>query len=135
MSDGVNKCIFIGNLGRDPEMRYTANGKAVATFSLAVSRTFGKGEGRTEETEWVNVVVWEQQAEFLAQYATKGQKCYVEGRLASRSWDGPDGQKKYRTEVIAEKALLLSRSDTRGAVADGSYPRGGDIDPDDLPFD
>ena len=136
MPDGLNKVMLIGNLGKDPEMRYTANGNAVTNFTMAVSRTFGAGEARREETEWFTVVAWERQAEFVSQYAQKGHKVFVEGRLATRSWDGPDGQKRYRTEVIAEKVMLLNRPQGSQFSEGGLGPAsGGDLDPDDLPFE
>ena len=133
MPDGLNKVMLIGNLGTDPEMRYTANGAAVTTFRLAVSRTFGGEEGRREETEWFTVVAWNKLAELLGQHMQKGRKVYVEGRLQNRSWDGPDGQKRYRTEVIASQVLFLDRPQGAGFPEAGSV--GGDIDPDDLPFE
>jgi single-strand DNA-binding protein len=130
MPDGLNKVMLIGNLGTDPEMRYTANGSAVTTFRLAVSRSFGGDGERREETEWFTVVTWNKLAELLGQHLQKGRKVFVEGRLASRSWDGPDGQKRYRTEVVANQVLFLDRP--QGA----SLPDvPGDIDPDDLPFE
>ena len=133
MPDGLNKVMLIGNLGTDPEMRYTANGSAVTTFRMAVSRSFGGGEeGRREETEWFTVVTWNKLAELLGQHLQKGRKVFVEGRLASRSWDGPDGQKRYRTEVVANQLLLLDRAQAAGFPESGG---GGEIDPDDLPFD
>lgn len=132
MPDGLNKVMVIGNLGDDAEMRFTANGSATATFRVAASRSYGKGDDRKEETTWFRVVTWNKLAEFIGQYATKGRKVYVEGRLSNRSWEGPDGQKRYATEVVAEHVLLLDR----GGNVDGGahYPQGGDIDPDDLPF-
>lgn len=132
MPDGLNKVMVIGNLGDDAEMRFTANGSATATFRVAASRSYGKGDARKEETTWITVVTWNKLAEFIGQYATKGRKVYVEGRLQNRSWDGPDGQKRYKTEVVAENVLLLDRANN---VEGGAhYPQGGDIDPDDLPF-
>jgi len=131
MPDGLNKVMLIGNLGKDPEMRYTANGSAVTTFSLAVNRSFGGGEGeRREETEWFTVVTWNKLAELLGQHLQKGRKVFVEGRLTTRSWDGPDGQKRYRTEVVANQVIFLDRAQAAG------FPEPvGEIDPDDLPFD
>jgi single-strand DNA-binding protein len=130
MPDGLNKVMLIGNLGADPEMRYTANGKAVTNFRIAVSRSVLSDGERREETEWVTIVTWERLAELVGQHLQKGRKVYVEGRLATRSWDGPDGQKRYRTEVVANQVLFLDRP--QGA----SMPDvGGDIDPDDLPFE
>lgn len=128
MSDGVNKVILVGNLGEDAEMRYTANGKAITNFRVAASRSFGRGEDRREETTWMTVVTWDKLAEFLGQYATKGRKVYVEGRLQNRSWDGPDGQKRYATEVVAENVLLLDRSNAPAQEL-------GEIDVDELPFE
>lgn len=130
MPDGLNKVMLIGNLGKDPEMRYTANGSAVTSFSLAVSRSFAAEEGRREETEWFNIVAWNKLAELVGAHLHKGRKVFVEGRLQSRSWDGNDGQKHYRTEVVANQVLFLDRAQA-GALPDA----GGDIDPDDLPFE
>lgn len=127
MPDGLNRVMLIGNLGKDPEMRYTANGSAVTTFSLAVNRSYNKEGERAEETEWFTVVTWNKLAELLGQHLQKGRKVYVEGRLMTRSWDGPDGQKKYRTEVVANQVLFLDRANGPTAV--------GDIEADDLPFD
>jgi single-strand DNA-binding protein len=118
-------------------MRYTANGSAVTTFRLAVNRSYGGGEGgeRREETEWITIVSWTKLAELLGQHLQKGRKIFVEGRLSTRSWDGPDGQKRYRTEVIANQVLFLDRpqgaSFGEGAPADPS----GDMDVDDIPFE
>jgi len=131
MPDGLNKVMLIGNLGKDPEMRYTANGSAVTTFNLAVNRSFGGGEGeRREETEWFRVVAWNKLAELVTQHLQKGRKVFVEGRLTTRSWDGADGQKHYMTEVVANQVLFLDRPQV-GAMPD----IGGHVDPDDLPFD
>jgi single-strand DNA-binding protein len=110
MPRGLNKVMIIGNLGRDPEMRYTPNGKPVTSFSVAVSRTFTKPEGeRTEVTDWFNVVAWGRLAEICSQYLTKGSMVYVEGRLETRSWEGDNGQKHYRTEVVASDVNILDR--------------------------
>lgn len=131
MPDGLNKVMLIGNLGVEPEMRYTANGAAVTTFRLAVGTSFGSGDERKESTEWFTVVAWNKLAELCSQHLTKGRKVYVEGRLASRSWDGPDGQKRYRTEVVANAVLFLDRA----AVPAGGLEDDADLeDPDDLPF-
>ena len=133
MPDGLNKVMLIGNLGADPEMRYTANGSAVTSFRMAVSRSYGGGDGeRREETEWFSVVAWNKLAELLGQHLQKGRRVYVEGRLSTRSWDGPDGQKRYRTEVIANQVLFLDRPQA-GALPDAGV--GGDMDPDEIPFE
>lgn len=133
MADGVNKVILVGNLGTDPEMRYTSNGSAVTSFRMAVSRSFGSDDGRKEETEWFSVVTWNKLAEILGQHLQKGRKVYVEGRLATRSWDGKDdGVKHYKTEVIANQVVFLDRANNGDGGDSGFYP---DIDPDDLPFE
>ena len=130
MPDGLNRVEIIGNLGKDPEMRYTANGTAMTRFSVAVGRTFQVDGERREETEWFNVVAWNRTAEITQQYLTKGSKVYVEGRLSTRSWDTPEGQKRYMTEVIAGRVIFLD-SRQGGGMPDG----GGDVDPDDIPFE
>ncbi len=132
MPDGLNKTMMIGNLGTDPEMRYTANGSAVTTFRLAVSRSFGSDGERREETEWFTIVTWNKLAELMGQHLQKGRKVFVEGRLANRSWDGPDGQKRYRTEIIANQVLFLDRP--QGATLPESGGGGGDMEPEDIPF-
>jgi single-strand DNA-binding protein len=130
LPEGYNRVQLIGNLGRDPEMRYTANGSAVSTFSIAVNRTYSDEGERKEETEWTRIVAFDKQGELSGQYLHKGSKTYVEGRLTTRSWDGPDGQRRYTTEVVASRILFL---DSRGG---SPYPdSGGDIDPDDIPFE
>ena len=107
---GLNKVMLIGNLGADPEMRYTANGNAVTTFNLAVNRNWTGPDGeRKEETEWFTVVSWEKLAETVSQFLQKGRRAYVEGRLQTRSWEGQDGQKRYKTEVVANTVLFLDR--------------------------
>lgn len=107
----VNKCIFIGNVGQDPEIRTTTSGKEVANFSLAVRA--GK-----DGTEWVNVVAWEKMAEVCEKYINKGNKVYVEGELRTRSWEDNDGNKKYRTECIARLVLNLDKRGERSSSAD-----------------
>lgn len=129
MADGLNKVMLIGNLGTDPEMRYTANGSAVTSFRMAVARNYTQNDERKEETEWFTVVSWNKLAEVLGTNLQKGRKVYVEGRLASRSWDGPDGQKRYRTEVVANQVIFL---DNKG---NGVEPVSlEEVDADDLPF-
>ena len=109
MYRGLNKVMIIGRLGRDPEMRYTPNGRPVTAFSVAVDRTWQTVEGeRRKETEWFNVVVWGNLAEVCKQHLHKGRMVYIEGRLQTRSWDDADGQKHYRTEIVANEMILLS---------------------------
>ncbi len=116
MTRGLNKVMIIGNLGRDPEMRYTPSGKPVTSFSVAVSRSWVKPEGeRTETTDWFNVVAWGRLAEICSQYLTKGSMVYVEGRLETRSWEAENGQKHFRTEVVANDVNIL---DKRGRSPD-----------------
>lgn len=106
----LNKCMIIGNLGKDPEMRYTPSGQAVTQFSVACNRTYKDAQGeRQEETEWFRVVAWGQQAEFAAEYLRKGAKVYIEGRIQTRQWEGQDGQKRYTTELVANTIQNLER--------------------------
>jgi single-strand DNA-binding protein len=138
---GLNKVMIIGNLGADPEMRYTADGTALTNFRVASSRTDSSPDGeRKEETEWFSVVTWRKLAEQCSQFLQKGRRVYVEGRLQTRSWDTPEGEKRYRTEVVAERVLFLDRageatfSEHRDAVPAGGGG-GGDIEPEDIPFE
>jgi single-strand DNA-binding protein len=125
---GLNKVMLIGNVGTDPEMRYTANGNAVTTFRLACSRNFAGQDGeRREETEWFTVVTWNKLAETCSQFLQKGRRAYVEGRLQTRSWEGQDGQKRYRTEVIANTVLFLDRAQA-APMDDAMAP-----DPEEVP--
>ncbi len=129
MARGLNKVMIIGNLGRDPEMRYTPNGKPVTSFSVAVSRSWVKPEGeRTETTDWFNVVAWGRLAEICSQYLTKGSMVYVEGRLETRSWEGENGQKHFRTEVVASDVNIFDKrgrgADEGSSTADASLAEG-----------
>ncbi|HUX88334.1 MAG TPA: single-stranded DNA-binding protein [Chloroflexota bacterium] len=136
MAGSLNKVMIIGNVGRDPEMRYTPNGSAVTNFSVAVSRRWtGQDSQRHEETEWFRVETWNKLAEMCGQYLTKGRKVYVEGRLRTRSWDGQDGQKHYRTEVVASTVDFLDSNRASQSDASGSLDEGpNDVEPDDIPF-
>ncbi len=108
MSRGLNKVMIIGNLGRNPEMRYTPSGRPVTSFSVATSRSWVNAEGeRREETEWFNVVAWGNLAEICKQHLTKGQQVYVEGRLQTRGWEDQNGKKHYRTELVANEMIVL----------------------------
>ncbi len=138
----LNKVMIIGNVGNEPEMRFTASGKPVTTFSVATNRVYSSADGeRKEETEWFNVVVWNKLAELCNQYLGKGRLVYAEGRMRTRSWDGQDGQKHYRTELIAEQVTFLDKSrqplDTNAQpTAEGGQPgeTSDAIEPDDIPF-
>lgn len=132
----LNKIMVIGNLGTDPEMRYTPSGSAVTNFSLATNRSYTTSDGeRREETEWFRIVAWNQLAEQANQYLSKGRKAYVEGRLHSSSWEGQDGQTRFRNEIIANTILFLDRApgsqSQESGLQDGP---GGQVDPEDLPF-
>jgi single-strand DNA-binding protein len=108
MSRGLNKVMIIGNLGRDPEMRYTPSGRPVTTFSVGTTRTWHSSDGdRHEETEWFNVVAWGNLAEICSQYLHKGKQVYVEGRLQTRSWDDSEGRKHFATELVAREMIML----------------------------
>jgi single-strand DNA-binding protein len=139
----VNKVILVGNLGRDAEMRFTPGGQPVATLNLATTEVWNDKEGqRQEKTEWHRVVLWGRQAETLAQYLVKGKQIYVEGRLQTRQWDDKDGNKRYTTEIKADRITLLGGGGGQrsapmerepahaGAVHEGA----GDVPEDDIPF-
>jgi single-strand DNA-binding protein len=147
----VNKVILVGNLGRDAELRYTPGGAAVATLNLATTEVWNdKGGQRQEKTEWHRIVLWGKQAESLQEYLTKGKQIYVEGRLQTRQWDDKDGNKKYTTEIKADRITLLgggggggrggASMDRGSAVAAHAGGGGGDEPPtepitdDDIPF-
>src|SRR5690349_21721758 len=104
----VNKVILVGNLGRDAELRYKPGGAAVATLNMATTEVWNDKAGqRQEKTEWHRVVLWGKQAESLQEYLTKGKQIYVEGRLQTRQWDDKDGNKRYTTEIKADRITLL----------------------------
>jgi single-strand DNA-binding protein len=120
-SRSLNKVQLIGNLTRDPELRYTPNGTAVCSFGLATNRSWASGdEGeRKEETEFHRIVAWNKLAELCSQLLTKGRKVYIEGRLQTRSWEGPEGEKRQATEIVAEDMMLLDSR--RDAATDTSH--------------
>ena len=136
----VNKVILVGNLGRDPEIRYTPGGKAVARFPVATGEVWTDAEGnRQERTEWHNVVVWGKQAETCSQYLSKGRQVFVEGSIRSRAYDDRDGNKRYITEIIGQRVQFLGG---RGGEAGASVQPGPDepaapsasAEDDDIPF-
>ena len=123
----VNKVIIVGNLGRDPEVRYTPNGSAVCNVSVATTRTWkNKDSGdKSEETEWHRVVFYDKLAEIAGEYLKKGRSVYVEGRLKTRKWQDKDGVEKYTTEIIAEEMKMLGgREGMGGGADDGGEPSG-----------
>jgi len=126
----LNKVMIIGNLGGDPEMRFTPAGKPVTNFSVAAGYSYTTTEGgRKEETEWFRVTAWNKLAEICNQYLQKGQQVYVEGRIQTRKWEGEDGQQHYRTEVIASQMILLGKKAERQEEETTE-----ELDPDDIPF-
>jgi single-strand DNA-binding protein len=143
---GVNKVILVGNLGKDPEVRYLEGGVAMAKFSLATSESYKNKEGtRTETTEWHNIVLWRAQAEFAEKYLKKGSMVYIEGKIRTRSWDDKDGNKRYTTEITGDNVTILnSRNrdennapagrDNAAAKSEPSLAPGAQEPTDDLPF-
>lgn len=141
---GVNKVILIGNLGKDPELRRTPSGTAVCSFSLATTERYrGRDGERQEKTEWHNIVAWAKQAEAANQYLKKGRSAYIEGRISTNSWDDKDGNKRYRTEIVANAIQFLGGSnDGAGQTAmpepafesESSVAEPEPVVEDDLPF-
>jgi single-strand DNA-binding protein len=125
MAGGVNKVILIGNLGADPDMRYTPSGTGVCELRLATNESWTDKSGQKQErTEWHRVVVWGKLAEIVSKYLSKGRQVYVEGRLRTRSWDDKEGNKRYTTEIIANDVQFLS-----GGSGGGGARGGGDGPP------
>jgi len=117
-SRSVNKVILIGNLGKDPEVRYTGSGVAVATFSVATNESWKDPEGNTQErTEWHNIVAWRKLAEICGEYLKKGGKVYLEGRIQYRTYDDKNGVKRYVTEIVMDEMVMLDSRGAAGAVA------------------
>lgn len=138
MSRGLNKVMIIGHLGKDPEMRYTPSGRAVTTFSMAVSRTWKSSANEQQtETEWFNIVAWGNLAEICKQHLNKGQQVYIEGRLQTHRWDDKEGNKHTSVEIVANEMMMLGerRDVTRGneeqTIPAESEPAGGE---DEFPF-
>ncbi len=136
----INKVILIGNLGKDPDVRYTPGGAAVANFTIATNENWTNKEGsREERTEWHRIVAWGKIAELCGEYLSKGRTVYVEGRLQTRKWQDKDGQEKYTTEIVAQTVQFL------GGRGEGTGKSGGSASPtmeaaspmdvdDDIPF-
>ena len=139
---GVNKVILVGNLGRDPELRFTPNGgQPVANFTLATSESFNNKNGEREErTEWHRIVVWGKTAEHCANYLAKGRQVYIEGKLQTREWEDKDGQKRRTTEVVAQTVQFLGKREGGPSGREGGFDGGGNEPPptpvggDDIPF-
>ena len=137
----VNKVILIGNLGRDPEVKYTQNGTAVANLSVATNEVWTDKSGQKQErTEWHRVVVWGKQAQVLAEHLAKGKQIYVEGSLQTRSWDDRDGNKRYTTEVRAVRVLMLGRAEGTRVEPEAPGPETGpeavgpEMNEEEVPF-
>ena len=144
---GVNKVILVGNLGSDPQVRYTPGGQAVANFNIATSERFNNKAGEKEErTEWHRIVAWGKLAEICQQYLKKGKQVYIEGRLQTRQWEDQQGQKRQTTEIVAQNMQMLGRvGDTPGGGGGGDFvpsqdygsaepaPQGASTTDDDLP--
>lgn len=108
MASGVNKVIIIGHLGKDPEVRYTPSGQAVANFALATTESWNDKQGQKQEkTEWHRIVAWGKTAELAGEYLAKGRQVYIEGKLQTRQWDDRDGNKKYTTEIVVSNLTFL----------------------------
>lgn len=123
----VNKVILVGNLGKDPEVRYLEGGVAVASFPLATSEKYkdrNTGE-RISQTEWHNIVLWRGLAEVAEKYLKKGNQVYVEGKLKTRSWDDQNGQKRYTTEIVADNMTMLGSRNESGTEVSGFTPNAG----------
>jgi single-strand DNA-binding protein len=122
----VNKVILIGNLGKDPEVKFTPQGTPVAKFSLATNERFKDKDGNWQDrTEWHNITAWARTAEIVGEYVKKGSKVYIEGSLRTHSWDDKQtGQKKYMTEIVVNDLVLLGGRGEGGAEGGGGYSRG-----------
>ena len=123
----INKAILIGNLGADPELRYTQSGTPVASFRIATTERWKDKEGNPQEqTEWHNIVAWSRLAEICGEYLNKGSRVYIEGKLQTRKWQDQNGNDRYTTEIVAREMKMLT---PRGEGGGGSYGEGGGYDP------
>ena len=120
----VNKCIFIGRIGKDPEIKFLNGGNSVCNFSIACTEKWVKDGEKMEKTEWVNVVAFKKLAEICGEYLKKGKQVYIEGKMQTRTWDDKDGKKCYMTEVVANQMQMLGSRD-------GSAPKDAPEEPDD----
>jgi single-strand DNA-binding protein len=138
---GVNKVILVGHLGRDPELRYTQNGQAVANFSMATTESYAKRDGEREDrTEWHRIVAWGRLAEICAEYLSKGRQVYIEGRIQTREWEDREGEKRRTTEIVAREMQMLGRRGETSETteepqsADEKTANVGAPSDDDIPF-
>jgi len=138
----VNKVILIGNLGRDPEVRYTQNGTAVANFTLATNEVWNDKSGeRQERTEWHRIVVWGKQAEIAREHLSKGKQVYIEGSIQTRQWDDREGNKRTTTEIKAQRLMMMGRAEAGESRMNAAAPppdaaaeESGPPPDDDIPF-
>jgi single-strand DNA-binding protein len=128
---GINKAILVGNLGADPEIRYTPSGMAVANFRIATSETFTKDGQKDTKTEWHRIVAFGKLAEICSEYLSKGKQVYIEGKIQTRKWTDKDGNDKYTTEILANQMQMLGGRD--GAAAGGSTGGGNSSGSDEIP--
>ncbi len=139
---GLNKVILIGNLGRDPELRYTQSGQAVANFTLATTESITKRDGEREDrTEWHRIGAWGKLAEICGEYLSKGRQIYVEGRIQTREWEDKEGNKRWTTEIVARNMQMLGRRSEGPGSGEPAEPSSGSSGPaevsgngDDIPF-
>jgi single-strand DNA-binding protein len=123
MAGGINKVFLIGNLGADPDMRYTPSGAGVCEMRIATNESWTHKSGqRQERTEWHKIVVWGKRAELCAKYLSKGRQCFVEGRLRTRSWEDKEGNKRYTTEIVATDVQFLGGGSGKGGSSGGDFP-------------
>ncbi|MBW4054550.1 MAG: single-stranded DNA-binding protein [Proteobacteria bacterium] len=131
----LNKVMLIGNLGKDPEVRFTASGQAVASFSLATSEKFKGKTGEWEErTEWHNITLWGKLAEIAGEYLSKGKTIYVEGRLQTRKWQDKSGNDRYTTDIVGDKMQMLSAKGERSGGDTSSTAKTGGATYEEPPF-
>ena len=136
MSRGLNKIMIIGNLGRDPEMRYTPSGRPVTTFTVVTNRSWNTADGEKHtEAEWFNIVSWGNLAEICKQYLTKGQQVYVEGRVQTRRWEDNEGVKHTSFEVVASEMMILGeRRESREGMQNNHTNEAVSPEEDEFPF-
>ena len=132
----LNKVMLIGNLGKDPEVKYTPSGAAVCNFSLATSESFKDKSGdKQEKTEWHNVQVWQKLAEICGEYLKKGSTVYIEGRIQTRKWQDKEGVDRYTTEIVGEKMVMLGGKSGGASSVPTAAPAGSGMpDDDEIPF-
>jgi len=127
--------MLIGNLGKDPEVRFTASGQAVASFSLATSETYKDKSGeKVEKTEWHNITLWGKLAEIAGEYLSKGKTVYIEGRLQTRKWQDKSGNDRYTTDIVGDKMQMLSAKGERSSGETSSTPKSGASNYEEPPF-